>query len=348
MQKVKTKRNKYISNILRFIIAGIALYFAFRGEDIRRVTEVLLGLNLWIFAAALGLYIISQLVFVLRWSILLKVQSIRIGFPTAARLHFLGLFYNNCLPGSVGGDLLRAWYVTKHTDKKLEAALSVFVDRVIGLVGILIMAFFCYWFIPVAGQRERINFSYKINFLDSLAEYRWVFLGIGLIFWAFIIIFVSSAKGREFLDRSYKIIRRRAVGVLGKVQNAIKIYYNKKLAIALALVLTFYCQGIFVIGMWLIGKQIGVTAHMKYYFIFFPISWLLGTLPISVGGLGVMEGWLKVIFSQACGVPGDKALALALGQRLLWLIGSLPGAVIHLVGAHLPKDFFIDYEKPIK
>jgi uncharacterized membrane protein YbhN (UPF0104 family) len=99
--------------------------------------------------------------------------------------------------------------------------------------------------------------------------------------------------------------------------------------------------------MWLVGREIGVAAPAKYYFIFFPLSWLLGALPISVGGLGIMEGWLKVMFMQVGAISGKEALALALCQRLIMLFASFPGALIHAIGAHLPKDFFVDYQEPL-
>ena len=60
-----------------------------------------------------------------------------------------------------------------------------------------------------------------------------------------------------------------------------------------------------------------------------------------------MEGWLKVMFSRVSAGSGELSLVLALCQRLVMMFASLPGAVIHLVGAHLPKDFFIDYEEAI-
>lgn len=126
------------------------------------------------------------------------------------------------------------------------------------------------------------------------------------------------------------------------------------------MLLTFACQGVFIIGIWMLGKNIGVGAHFKYYLIFFPISWVIGSLPISIGGAGITELWLRNIFVGVCGVPGPLAQALAACQRLLWIFGSLPGAVIHLVGAHLPeeskcgqvglpqsKDFFVDYKEPM-
>lgn len=343
----KISRKRYISYVLRFGVAAAALYLAFRREDLGEVANVLLGINLWIFAASLGIYIISQFIFVMRWYVLLRVQSIEIGFWPALRLHFLGLFYNNCLPTSVGGDLLRAWYVTTHTDKKLEAALSVFVDRVIGLTGMLIMAFCCYWFIPVEGQTRGFEFSYNLDLAGQLNEHRGLVLGIGAALAVFILALVSNRKGRVLLRRCSQLIRRHGSVALSRGRNAIRIYYSKKLAVGLALLLTFCCQATFIIGLWLIGREIGVDAHVKYYFIFFPISWLLGALPISVGGWGIMEGWLKVAFSQVSTVSGERTLVLGLCQRLIWLFGSLPGVGIHLIGAHLPKEFSVDYNKPI-
>jgi uncharacterized protein (TIRG00374 family) len=359
MAKSKDRRRKYISYILRFVVAGTALYLAFRGENFTEVIDVLLGLNLWIFAGAIGVYILGQLIFVSRWSLLLRVQSIRIGFWPAVRLHFLGLFYNNCLPGSIGGDLPRAWYVTRHTDKRLEAALSVFVDRVIGLTGMLIMAFGCYWFIPEETRKGGFSFSFELNIFSRIAEYKSVLIWLGVVLAVVIVLLVWNRKGRSLLKSGSEAICRHGLSVLSKIRQSIRIYCRKWPAIIGALLLTFCCQGMTVVAMWLLGSQIGIDVPAKYYFVFFPISWLLGAVPISVGGLGIMEGWLKVMFMRVGTMSGEDALALALCQRLVFLLASLPGAVIHLIGAHLPraigedvtsrgepKDFFIDCNKP--
>ncbi len=346
MPGTAVKKNKCIAYLLRFAVAGGAIYIALRGEDIGAIGKVLLGLDWWVFGAAIGLYVIAQFLFVLRWTLLMRVLSIKIGFWPAVRLHFLGLFYNNCLPSSVGGDFLRAWYVTRHTDKRLEAALSVFVDRLVGLAGVLIMAFFCYWFVPAQGRKGRFGFPYKIDSLTPLIEYKWVLLGIGAVVVLLILAILSTGRGRVLLERVIKVIRVHGTGAILRCRDAARAYYNGKLAVLSALLLTFCLQTVCVLAMWLIGSQIGITAPAKYYFIFFPISWLLGALPISVGGAGVMELWLKDIFMRVCGVSGKDALVLAFCQRLLWLLGSLPGVVIHIFGAHLPKEFSIDCAKP--
>jgi len=219
---------------------------------------------------------------------------------------------------------------------------------VVGLTGMLIMAFFCYWFIPAEGRDEQFESQLVgINFLQYLIEYRWVLIGIGAAIVIIIAVFMANVKGRSVMRHYFQLIRQRGAAVLTKVRNAIRIYFNKKLALVGALLLTFCCQGVFIMALVLIGSSLGITVHIKYYFIFFPISWLLGALPISVGGAGVMEWWLKVMFIQVCAVSSEHALVLALCQRLIWLFGSLPGVMIHLIGAHLPKDFFIDYNKSI-
>lgn len=347
MPKAKTRKSKYISYMLRFFVATVALYFTFRGEDFHKIADVLLGLNVWVVAASLGIWLLSQLIFVARWSLLMSVQSINIGFWPAFRLHLLGVFYNNCLPTSVGGDLLRAWYVTTHTDKKLEAALSVFVDRVIGLIGMVIMAFFCYWFIPVDGQNERLRFSFNLNLSRRLSESKWFLVAAGTVFAVVLIAFLSNVKGRSLLRRGLLVISIRGSALLSKIRTAVGIYCKKRWALAFALLLTFSCQATFIFAMWLIGREIGINVHVKYYFVFFPIAWLLGALPISIGALGIWEGALKLMFGKVAVGLDERISALALCHRLIWLLGSLPGAVIHLVGAHLPKDFFVDYDKPV-
>jgi uncharacterized protein (TIRG00374 family) len=347
MPKAKVKKSKYASYLLRFIVAVVALYLTFRGEDLGKIADVLLGLNLWVFVASLGIWFLSQLVFVARWSVLMRVQSIYIGFWTALRLHLLGIFYNNCLPTSMGGDLLRAWYVTTHTDKKLEAALSVFVDRIVGLTGMVIMAFSCYWFIPVEGQEQRLNVSFNLNFLQRLSEYKWLFAVVGMVFMVVLFAFILTARGRNLLRSGFRVFCERGAVVLRKIRIAIGIYWSKKLALALALLLTFCCQAIFILGMWIVGREIGINVNIKYYFIFFPVAWLLGALPISIGALGIWEGTLKLMFGRVVVGFDEQLSALALCHRIIWLFGSLPGVVIHLVGAHLPKDFFIDYDKPV-
>ncbi len=343
----KSKKFKYISYLLRFAIAGGALYWAFKpqkqGPGIADTFNLLKGIAPVVIAAAVVLWLANQVIFVSRWKLLLRVQSVHIGFWAALRLHFLGIFYNNCLPSAVGGDLLRAWYVTTHTDKKLEAALSVFVDRFIGISGMVLMAAVCYWLIPVEGQQARQQLSLKFDLLDKLAKYWPVLALVVLVIAALLGGIALNSRTRALLVKAFKFFWDKGRVLIGRVHKAMVVYYRHKIALVFALVLTFLCQSAIIIGMWLVGRDLGIQCPAKYYFVFFPLAWMIGALPISVGGLGIWEGVLILLF-VGVSVDRDQAQALALVHRALWLFGSLPGVVIHLSGAHLPKEFSIDYD----
>lgn len=345
-QLAKSKKFKYVSYILRFAVAGAALYWAFHKVDLREVSEKLFTLNVWVVLLALGAWLASQFIFVSRWLLLLRVQSIKISYWAAFRLHFLGIFYNNCLPSAVGGDFVRAGYATAHTDKKVEAVLSVFVDRFVGITSMILMAAACYWLIPVEGQRLTVSGQNggEPSLVGKISGYWWIFAIIaGVILFVFL-CFLVNPKTRALLGKGFAFVLQSGAAILKKSHKAMIIYWNHKMAFILAYFLSFLCQGVLIAGMLLIGKNLGIECPAKYYFVFFPVAWMIGAVPVSVGGLGIWENVL-IGFFVAVGTQEDiagRASALALFHRALWLFGSLPGVVIHLAGAHLPKDFSID------
>ena len=123
------KKAGRLSLVVRIVVATVAIAWVFHGQDWAKLREVFQDLSAGAFLVALGGYVIGQLVVAFRWWLLLGAQSIPISVHAAIRLYFVGLFYNNVMPSSVGGDLLKAYYVTKHTHRRLEGVLSVFVDR---------------------------------------------------------------------------------------------------------------------------------------------------------------------------------------------------------------------------
>lgn len=343
MPEKKVKKSKYVFLFLRVaVVVCVVIWGIFwlnREVGWSRLAEIYHQMNLWIFAVALGIFVLGQVLVGFRWWLLLRTQSIFIPFWTAVRLHFLGLFYNNFMPGSVGGDLIRAWYVTRHTDKRFEAVLSVFVDRVIGLASTLIIATFFY-LLFIRGQGKAIAFESQIGFLKRA------------LFWAIIVIAVLFCvlllhkRGRSVLAKGWAYIRVLAIRMIIKFKDAIVIYCSKPLTILVVFGLTVFLQIMVITAFWFLGVNLGVDISIKYYYVFFTLAWVLGVLPVSIGGAGVVELLLVSLFIVV-GIERGEAFALAMCQRIIWMITSLPGAAIHLTGTHLPKDFSIDYNKPI-
>jgi hypothetical protein len=326
----------HVATVIRVAVAVLALWLVFRGEDFRQIGRTFLGLNWLLFAGACLLYMGCQLLFVVRWMLLLKTQQVQIGYITAVKLHLVGLFYNNCLPGAVGGDFLRAWYITHHTDKKMEAALSVFVDRALGLGCSMIMAAVFYLIVlkgDTAGdyhiaRRSGGSVLLRDIMLVGLAAAAVVVTGLGVAF--------LSQKGRKLLTAGYSFVRVHAHLFVRKMLTAARLYCTHPLTLLAAVGITLVIQALSIVSIWIICSERGIDAPLKYYLSFFPISWVVGALPISVGGAGITEGVLKVLFAKVATVAEGQRIIPGLVQRVVWLIVSVPGLMIHVGAGHLP------------
>lgn len=331
----KSDKSKHILLVVRISVVVVGLTLAaiwvFKESIWADLKGAFARMDLWVFACVFAVFCLSQLLVSVRWWLLLRTQAIFISFGAALRLYLLGWFYNNVMPGSVGGDLVRIWYVAKHTEKKFEAGLSVLVDRVIGLISTLIIALFFY----VAFMRsENMSFAGQSS---PLFGYWWVaVLGVLAVFGGL----SAHRRGRALLGRLWS----SGSGAFKRLVAAGRLYGRNPLMLLAVFALTVVLQIATITGFWFLGSNIGIEVGVKYYYVFFTLVWVIGAVPISIAGAGVVEGALVVLFVTIADVPKADAMALALLQRFIWLLASLPGALIHLTGAHLPKDFSVDCE----
>ena len=348
-KKPSTARRVLLS--LRVSVVILGLFFAgiwvSQGQRWANLKQIFRDLQLWVFFVAAGVFAISQIMVGLRWWMLLRTQGIFICYRTAIRLYFLGWFYNNVMPSSVGGDLIRLWYVTKHTDKKFEAALSVLVDRAIGLISTLIIAAFFYTVFLRAGGME-VDFAARTGLLDALGRHKHLLAAVALFGAAVIVGGLLLPGGRTLLARLWAGLCTHGAKGISKMVNAAVLYGSKPVVILAAFGITVAQQIMNITGFWFLGRHLGITASIKYYYVFFTLVWVLGVIPVSIGGAVVMEVILAGLFVKFAGVDESSAAALALCQRFVWILVSLPGGLIHLLGAHLPKDFFVDCQDSMK
>lgn len=316
--------------ILRVLVGIGALVWIFR--DPRQLINDFGRIEPPSFLLALFLFICGNLVIALRWIILLRTQEIGIQWWACIKIHFLGLYYNNVGLGSMGGDLFKAWYVTHHTEKRLEAAFSVIVDRVIGLFCLICMAGLFYLFYPVAASVNQGELKLS-GFLSKIAEQKdiVIYFGIAVALCLVILMVIPFFRGKLILGAKSILSRRHNIFL------AIKLYLKKPVILFLMIPLTICAQSLTILGLWCIGKSIGVPVAAKYYFVIFPVSWIVGAIPIVPGGWGVLEVTVSALFKSAGATAGQGEI-LAVCQRLIFLLASLPGLVVHLTGVHRPSD----------
>lgn len=333
--------------MLRILVGAAALYLVLRGQNWSELYQALKQLNLLVLACSVLFFYLANLVIAYRWYLLLMAQGIDLDLLPTVKIHFLGMFYNNVMLSAVGGDLLRAWYITHHTHKRLEAAFSVLFDRLIGLGSLVLMAFGFYWFFPLENPTQKIEFKMGLNLTELLSENRSLILTVVAILIVLVAGVFIIPLTRKKIFKAYQAVADR----MGKIIDAVKLYCRKPVTMFFSVILTFIGQSLAILGCWFIGKTMGIPVPFKYYFVFFPICWVVAALPISIGGIGVTEGALVMMFRLIPGVTMEQALILAICWRIIYLLGGLPGIFIHLCGAHLPADkeeIFVDSDESME
>ena len=120
----------YLKNYVAYPLVEVGLNRMVREADWRYLVLALLVMPMT--------YLLTSY----RWHLLLEALDIHIGTPRTFVINMVGAFYNSFMPGSTGGDLLRGYYAAKHTTHRTRAILSVIVDRVIGLLALIILGGF--------------------------------------------------------------------------------------------------------------------------------------------------------------------------------------------------------------
>lgn len=255
------------------------------------------------------------LISITRWWYLLRKVEIPTPFAEVFRLTFIGFFFNNAVPGLTGGDLVKAFYISRQaTGARVRAFMSVLVDRLIGLIALALLAGIVV--LPSLGDTD----------LRAAATIVWGFLGACVVF------------GVLFLSRRLRKLARldRLAGKLPfastikEVARGVLIYREVPGAVALGLALslmnhlalTFIAVGI--------GSALGIEIPVSRYFILFPVCMMLASIPALPGGWGVREGAFLIFFT-AVGVPGTQAVALSIIFGLTQLFWSLLGGVLFLL-----------------
>ncbi|MBN2064386.1 MAG: flippase-like domain-containing protein [Sedimentisphaerales bacterium] len=311
--------------------------------DKKMVGEVLAQTKIAWAIPAVILFTFSQAAMAKRWTTLLKAHDIFISFSQAVRLTFLGLFYNNFMPGSVGGDLLKGWYATHHcdSDKKLHAALSVLFDRILGLSGTLILG-------SLAAFSLASSFSLPVN--GYSIDIRMLIIGI-IVLISVGAVFVLSRRVRKYLFITNLLERLPAQEKLKKIEQGIHIYRQNPGALLLALLITFAVQTMAITSIWLLTISLGLKGITLLHCItIMPIVWVISAAIPVPGGLGIIENLMIPFFIAAAdhnafNSPEEltaRVMALTLLNRLMIYISSAPGGLVPIFGGHLPPKSEIE------
>ena len=100
--------------------------------------------NPWPFALACVIWVCALFLTFTRWYLLVRAQDLPFTLRNAIRLGLISSYFNSILPGSVGGDILKAVAIARDQKRQTVAVATILIDRVIGLWALA-------WLVALAG-----------------------------------------------------------------------------------------------------------------------------------------------------------------------------------------------------
>lgn len=310
-----------LSTALKILIA-VGIIFWLVQQDKFNVSQ-LKAFLVWDFLAiailimAVNLFMVSE-----RWRLLLSTQSLHPKSFELYKLTLIGIFFNFAMPGGVGGDVVKAYYFYKdHPKSKATAISSVFVDRLLGLYTIIVMA--------LIAMLIDIQHVFNIEVLKNL-------------FYIFTFIFVGFNIGLFCLFSKNPTVSTTVTSIISKLplkEKFQKLYasgqlYGARIPLLIKVFfLSLISQSTAIAIMALIGHFSGVAADVPIstYFLVTPIGFMATAIPISPAGVGVGQAAFFFLFNLYLGKTTELGPIAITVYQLLNLFFGLIGAYFYLV-----------------
>lgn len=302
---------RIISTLIRAFISifFIILLLYIMRDKYSQIIKALASTKGLIFLIGLGSFILAVFVASIRLKLISEAQYIPVTYKECLSLTFIGYFFNNFLPTSIGGDFVKAYYLSHKTDNKVGSYASIFVDRVIGLITMILMAFVALFFV-------------KDGIVDNTIRYIVYFITLGTLL---VIIFMTNeglAKKFSFLLFIVKPLKKSLI----KLYNMIHNYKNHKVLLCKSFLISFLSQVMFFTSLGFMAFSLGARIPAKDIFIKMPIVSMMSLLP-SINGLGLREGSTVALFGPMIGA--DRAFAMSILWIVVLLCVSLIGGIIY-------------------
>lgn len=306
-----SKYSKHLSLLAKIALMLLAFWFVARGVNMEEVKEMLRTQNRSAFFEATALLALQVIVGAVRWRMVLvglaeNSQRV-ISSLSALKTYYISVFFNCCLPGTVGGDVIRVFLVkSEHTPLPL-AISSVVIDRMIALLALAVMGAVT---MPVLAGYLGINgWVLTPLFILLIAFGFWVLFHLDKI--VLQIPFLKKLHWLENLVSNIRLMLVRPRPALASLFYAIFSHIC-------------YCLAVYVLA-----ESFGNPVTILEAVTLVPWVLLISIIPISIGGWGLREAAMVFLLGLA-GVPQAVALTLSVQVGLLLIAVTIPAGFLWL------------------
>jgi hypothetical protein len=295
--------------ILHYGGSALILFLLFRFLPGRRVWHALGSLPTYLWVVALVGYLAAHCIGVCKYRLVVNLAGAGLNIQQAARCYFAGLFGSLFLPSLIGGDLLRAALAMRMGKTKAGVLVGSLADRMIDLVGLVLLASTGALLVPQALDPAR----------------RWIFVWLGGAAILGVLVSVMVLRLLPIGRFSFRA-RRRIV----RFRRASRSMARRPRVVLGALVLGMSVQLIFMALNIALAAAFGLRLLFRAWLFAWPLAKLSAALPVTQGGIGVREAALAALL-----LPFGASAALGVAAGLAWdaivISGALIGGLFSLV-----------------
>ena len=303
-----TEPAKYFGKL---IVSALLIYLIARNLDLHALGKTAASLSPAALAGALALQLASNGTAAFRWYLIMRALGFAGTFAFYLRSFFKGAFFNQGLPASIGGDGVRILDAARIAGKREDAFFGVFIDRFIGLAGLLLLNV-----LAVAISHGVLPASMYVPLLAVMS------------------LLLLALAGLFFLHRLPLFQRNTVLGYIGRLSGRYHQVYSSPAALTLQTGLSLLTHFLAMASFYVLGNGLGLHFPLPIYLALVLPVVLLTILPISLAGWGVRESAMVGLF-LLIGADREIVLSLSVIYGLINLTASLPGLGVYLLQKNL-------------
>ncbi len=290
----------------------LLLYISLRWVNVKAIADRLARCEPGWIVLALVLMTAQISLLAARWQEIARTCGASLTFVSALQLSFIGAFFNQVLPSTIGGDGTRIWLLARTEAGWARATYSVFIDRIVGVFVLALVVTAC------------LPWTFELIH-DPIARTVLLMVGAGAI--AGTVVFITmGTRLQHILDRwvvtRHLAAAARAAAALCSSPQSIGVAIGCSVAIHLLTVTAAWCC----------IKAIAAPVSFVQVLILMPPVLLVSTIPISIAGWGVRESSMIVAFALAGLAESDGLTLSILFGAASFVVGLTGGFVWSVSG----------------
>lgn len=296
--------------VVRIVITLIIFGLLFRAIDFASVTQSIKDIVPRLLLLGIIFQLLSTTLAAYRWSLVMRPLGYPQDFSFFLKSYFKGSFFNQALPTSIGGDAIRVLDLARQQGRKRDAFYGVFIDRVLGLVGLLLL-------------------NLLANAINPGLLPQGVFITINLLIAGGVAGFIMLF----YLQRLTWLERWRITRMFQTISSQLGVVLRGPRELAVQLSLSVAVHFLALMAIFLIGRSVELEYDLLTFLIIVPPVILLTLIPLSLAGWGIREGAM-IGFFTLLGADKVTVLAMSIVYGVVLILSSLPGLVVYLKGRY--------------